>query len=417
MLVTRPFILAGPEKYQFDKKKKQKAWRKKASNVDMIAAHDGELARMKGDNPHYYHPFAAWTDGTCVDDKRKKYETLRAKSFVKAKGDPGFGDCIITPKPGEDQREVELRKPGGRGRRNDGFTMTDVISYLGPFELNKKGTFEDDAHWSHPPRSKVWKTVKPLVRAAVVKPPRNGCIFAYGGSGSGKTYTMGGYTSVRCCFLSLPPLPSLFVELTKCCVSTFLLIPSPTPMQKEMEKDKEKHAAKLAAGETDVDDFDEYMAKKKIQEDEEVMYSTASYLLTQIDEERELFTRKSPSHTLELTLRLRIADNYKDTINDMTTFAHGKPIPKGPLMKKFGTSVFTRLDPQGFQALPINTKLDFWKAFTKAQVKRRTTAATHSASSRSHFGACHFPLSESLPSLTLTHMLTSPSPLQPSSLK
>ena len=51
-------------------------------------------------------------------------------------------------------------------------------------------------------------------------------------------------------------------------------------MQEEMEKDKEKHAAKLAAGETDVDDFDEYMAKKKIQEDQEVMYSTASYLLT-----------------------------------------------------------------------------------------------------------------------------------------
>ena len=186
-------------------------------------------------------------------------------------------------------------------------------------------------------------------------------------------------------------------------------------MQEEMEKDKEKHAAKLAAGETDVDDdFDEYMAKKKIQEDEEVMYSTASYLLTQIDEERELFTRKSPSHTLELTLRLRIADNYKDTINDMTTFdKHGEPIPKGPLMKKFGTSVFTRLDSKGFQALPIITKLDFWKAFTKAQVERRTAEATHSASSRSHFGACHFPLSESLPSLTLTHMLTSPSPFSP----
>ena len=194
-------------------------------------------------------------------------------------------------------------------------------------------------------------------------------------------------------------------------------------MQEEMEKDKEKHAAKLAAGETDVDDFDEYMAKKKIQEDQEVMYSTASYLLTQIDEERELFTRKSLAgangHTLELTLRLRIADNYKDTINDMTTFDKrtGKPIPKGPLMKKFGTGIFTRLDPDGFQALPINTKLDFWKAFTKAQVNRTTAAATHSASSRSHFGACHFPLSESLPSLTLTHMLTSPSPLQPSSLK
>lgn len=233
MLVTRPFILAGPEIYQFNKKKKQKAWRKKASNVDMIAAHDGELARMEGDNPHYYHRFAAWTDGTCVDDKRKKYETLRAKSFVKAKGDPGFGDCIITPKPGEDQREVELREPGftakKRGPRDDNFTMTDVISYLGPFELNEEsGTFEDDAHWSHPPRSKVWKTVKPLVRAAVVKPPRNGCIFAYGGSGSGKTYTMGGYTSVRVAVFSLSPPSPLSSSSSRSTV--FLLSCSSPPL-------------------------------------------------------------------------------------------------------------------------------------------------------------------------------------------
>ena len=38
----------------------------------------------------------------------------------------------------------------------------------------------------------IWSKVRPLIESAVRKSPHNACIFAYGGTGSGKTYTMGG---------------------------------------------------------------------------------------------------------------------------------------------------------------------------------------------------------------------------------
>jgi hypothetical protein len=42
-------------------------------------------------------------------------------------------------------------------------------------------------------------------------------------------------------------------------------------------------------------------------------------------------------------------------------------------------------DPRAFTAIPITSKLDFWRAFKKGMATRKVGGATHSESSRSHF--------------------------------
>jgi hypothetical protein len=65
--------------------------------------------------------------------------------------------------------------------------LSDVIPYGGPFQHPK----------ARPQATNVcvWERIEPLVTSAMRRTPNNVVVFAYGGTGSGKTYTMGGYDS------------------------------------------------------------------------------------------------------------------------------------------------------------------------------------------------------------------------------
>ena len=131
--------------------------------------------------------------------------------------------------------------------------------------------------------------------------------------------------------------------------------------------------------------LDEWEAEQKMGlVDTEVIMCAATRLIQLVVQAKAAYKKKSGFADLELNLELRLADNYLDEIYDCL-HPDGKR-EMGAAFTKLGKSMFTdSSDPRAFTAIPITSKLDFWRAFKKGMATRKVGGATHSESSRSHF--------------------------------
>ena len=144
---TRPFIKGNPDEKRIGMRRRK--WYRRAKKR-MRAAANGELTA----------------------EQATQFETAR-------RADMDAGDCVVAD---SEQCAVRIEANGELVREFK--PLSDVVPYGGPLPSHSLSAPAASAE-------EIWSRVEPLVMSATRERPNNVVIFAYGGTGSGKTFTMG----------------------------------------------------------------------------------------------------------------------------------------------------------------------------------------------------------------------------------
>jgi predicted nucleic acid-binding Zn-ribbon protein len=230
------------------------------------------------------------------------------------KTDEDCADCVVTDVEAQAVSVVSKGVVVPHGRFHP---MSDVMPYGGPFQHTKARP-----NTSNPC---VWERIEPLITSAMRRTPNNVVVFAYGGTGSGKTFTMGGYDS----------------------------------------KDSERENLKTA------------------KTGGQVFFNGVRCMLDEVETNSAVATSRKPS--VEFTLSMMMADNYKNDMSDL--------LCEGGERDRLKTADVVRLGSSGdpwdsFTKHEFTDFNGFWEGYRKGISLRKVESAMNDDSSRSHLCIC-----------------------------
>ena len=359
MVVVRPFLPGNPDELMVrwkpcvlsQKKTALKGWvlGKKSTMYRYVKKRYG-WSRASGVN------MRKWLNDT-EGELREKFELARRATSVGydsgvgpyCSHERGAADCIfyVEHQGHKSLQLLDFTKGGKKQYAPSMYAFTDLMPYNGPFQVNSRGALDLERKDEQASQEVIWSRVQPLISSVCRQSPHNACVFAYGGTGSGKTFTMG----------AVPEKDELAAKLKE---------------ENAARAEDPTRGPEIAKGAAQL----QWEAEAYVQEDHEVFFSTAACLLRECQAQTAEYTGEG---TVDFELEFRVADNYQNSVFDLN---EPDSVNRGPEIVAIGATG----DPlfQFFTPKPFTTKLGFWTAFKEAVSRRRVAAGVNAVSSRSH---------------------------------